>query len=153
SRTTLGREAAMFRPILALCLTAAATLPPSPSAAAFDRLRALEGEWSGTFEWSGARTGSGAMTVSYFVSGNGSALVETLSVDGKPTMTTVYHRDGTDLRMTHYCGAQNQPRLKADRIDLDRGLLDFEMVDITNLASPDAPHVDGFEMDLHDPNR
>ena len=61
-------------------------------------------------------------------------------------MTTVYHLDGADLRMTHFCGAQNQPRLKASRIDLAQGALDFSFVDITNLKSPDAPHVYGCEL-------
>jgi hypothetical protein len=61
-------------------------------------------------------------------------------------MTSVYHLDGTDLRLTHFCAAQNQPRLKAKRIDLDHGLIDFDFVDITNLRGPDAPHVHGLEI-------
>ena len=67
-------------------------------------------------------------------------------------MTSVYHLDGSDLRMTHFCGAQNQPRLKAKRIDLDHKALDFDFVDITNLKSPEAPHVHGLEIRLIDPN-
>jgi len=60
--------------------------------------------------------------------------------------------DGNDLRLTHFCGAQNQPRLKAKRIDLDHKAFDFDFVDITNLKSPDAPHVHGLEIRLLDPN-
>jgi len=67
-------------------------------------------------------------------------------------MTSVYHLDGNDLRLTHFCGAQNQPRLKAERIDLDNKAIDFSFVDITNLHSPDAPHVHGLEIHLIDPN-
>jgi hypothetical protein len=67
-------------------------------------------------------------------------------------MTSVYHLDGNDLRLTHFCGAQNQPRLKAKRIDLNRKAFDFDFVDITNLKSPDAPHVHGLEIRLLDPN-
>jgi hypothetical protein len=55
-----------------------------------------------------------------------------------------------DLRMTHYCAAQNQPRLKASRIDLANGIVDFSFVDATNLSSPNAPHVHGFEMRFAD---
>jgi hypothetical protein len=29
-------------------------------------------------------------------------------------MVTVYHMDGPDLVMTHYCAAGNQPRMKLD---------------------------------------
>ena len=52
--------------------------------------------------------------------------------------------------MTHYCAAQNQPRLKASQIDMAKGILNFDFVDATNLRSPDAPHVYGLEMRLLD---
>ena len=63
-------------------------------------------------------------------------------------MTSVYHLNSGDLLMTHYCAAQNQPRLKARQIDIAKGILDFEFLDATNLPSPDAPHVYGLEMRL-----
>src|SRR5579872_6012818 len=120
--------------------------------AALEKLRGLAGDWEGTVEWTGARTSHGAMNAKYYTTGNGSAVVEDLITDGTPVMTSVYHLDGPDLRMTHYCGAQNQPRLKANRIALDEGALDFGFVDITNLKSPDAPHVVGTEMRLLAPD-
>jgi hypothetical protein len=118
----------------------------------FVRLKSLAGDWKGTFEWSGARTGTGAMNASYYLTGGGSALVENLISDGTPVMTSVYHLDGPGLRMTHYCAAQNQPRLKAERIDSAQGAIDFGFVDITNLKSADAPHVHGLELRLIDPS-
>jgi hypothetical protein len=122
----------------------------SPAAAALARLATLTGEWEGSFEWTGGRTSRGAMNARYFTTGNGSAVVETLTMDGVPMMTTVYHTDGPDLRMTHYCAARNQPRLKASRIDLAGGAIDFAFVDATNLSAPDAPHVTGLEVRLGD---
>jgi hypothetical protein len=116
------------------------------SSAAFAQLRGLAGEWEGSFEWTGARTATGKVNATYSETGNGSAVVENLAMDGVPSMTSVYHLDGADLRMTHYCAAQNQPRLKARQIDLAKGVLDFEFLDATNLRSPDAPHVYGLEM-------
>ena len=101
---------------------------PAPGALA--RLAALTGEWEGSFEWTGGRASRGAMGARYFTTGNGSAVVETLTVDGVPSMTTVYHLDGPDLRMTHYCAARNQPRLKASRIDLANGAIDFERISL-----------------------
>ena len=124
----------------------------SSAAKALDQLKSLAGDWEGNAEWTGARTGSYPMNASYFVTGNGSALVENLITEGSATMTSVYHLDGAALRMTHFCGAQNQPRLKADQIDLSKGLINFAFVDITNLRSQDAPHVHGMEMGLIDPN-
>jgi len=122
----------------------------SAAAAALAKLRGLAGDWEGSVEWTGAITGTGKMNASYYVTGNGSAVVENLVAEGIPVMTSVYHLDGADLRMTHYCGSQNQPRLKAQRIDLAQGAVDFAFVDITNLRSPDATHVHGAEIRFGD---
>ena len=106
----------------------------------FDKLRALSGDWEGTVAW----TGKSASKVSahYYVTGNGSAVVEELS-NG---MTSVYHLDGADLRVTHYCAAQNQPRLRASSFGTDNNDIRFSFVDITNLRSPSDGHVSGLEI-------
>jgi hypothetical protein len=154
-RTALALVAATAL-VLAETALASGGAPParpaaeSTSAAALARLAALSGEWEGSVEWTGGRTGRGAMNARYFTTGNGSAVVETLIVDGAPAMTTVYHTDGPELRMTHYCAARNQPRLKASKIDLAAGILDFAFVDATNLSSPDAPHVTGLTVRFGD---
>lgn len=121
---------------------------PDSSKRALDRLRSLAGDWSGTFQWTGARTDAGKMNVHYYVTGNGSAIVEDLSTGDTPNMTSVYHADGADLRLTHFCGAQNQPRLKANKVDVANGVFAFDFLDATNLRSPDAPHVTGLEMHM-----
>jgi hypothetical protein len=109
----------------------------------FDRLRALAGEWEGSVEWSGARSEKGKMNATYYLTGAGSSVVENLTVSGTTLMTSVYHLDGLDLRMTHFCAAQNQPRLKATRFDDAKGAVEFSLLDITNLPSPGTPHVEG----------
>jgi len=129
-----------------LCLPSICVAEEHAAAAALEKLRALSGDWKGSFEWSGTRSDKGPMNASYYSTGNGSAVVENLTMDGVPVMTSVYHLDGADLRMTHYCAAQNQPRLKASRIDMARGIADFALVDITNLRSPEAGHVVGLEL-------
>jgi hypothetical protein len=91
------------------------------------------------------------MKVKYRLTGYGSAVVEDLGSDGDvPAMTSVYHQDGPDLRVTHFCGSRNQPRLKASRIDVAGGAFDFTFVDVTNLKSPYSPHVTGIELRLAD---
>jgi len=65
-------------------------------------------------------------------------------------MTSVYHLDGPVLRMTHYCGAGNQPRLRAEPASSDPRRIRFAFVDATNLADPRAPHVDGVELLFRD---
>ena len=132
--------------LLSLSTLGTSETQSSSGAEALAKLRTLAGEWAGPVEWSGARTDRGTMNVTYYVTGNGTAIVENLSTGGDPAMTSVYHLDGADLRMTHYCGVGNQPRLKASKIDLAHGAVDFSFVDATNLRSPDAPHVYGVEM-------
>ena len=124
--------------------------PPASAGAALAKLRTLAGEWDGSLEWTGARTGKGAIRAIYRTTGYGSAVVEDLISEGVTTMSSVYHEDGADLRMTHYCGARNQPRLKASRIDMAAGAIDFAFVDATNLKRPDAPHVVGVELRFAD---
>ncbi|MGH9424386.1 MAG: hypothetical protein ACRD3J_30725 [Thermoanaerobaculia bacterium] len=125
--------------------------PPNP---AFDWIKALAGQWSGTFHWSGARSDEGSMEATYYLTGNGSAVVENLSIGGQPVMTSVYHLNGSELRMTHFCGAGNQPRLKATTIKPDKKIIRFDFVDITNLSTDArlSGHVDGLEMRLVDNN-
>jgi hypothetical protein len=138
--------------LLSAAITSAFSAEQTESTKALGQIKALTGNWNGTFQWTGGRNDSGSMNATYYVTGNGSAVVENLMNESTPVMTSVYHLDGRDLRMTHFCGAQNQPRLKARRIDLDHGAIDFEFVDATNLRSPDAPHVHGLELRLIDTN-
>jgi hypothetical protein len=48
------------------------------------------------------------------VTAAGSAVQETLFPGQPHEMVSIYHRDGADLVMTHYCALGNQPRMKAD---------------------------------------
>ena len=48
------------------------------------------------------------------VTAGGSAVQETLFPGQPQEMVSVYHMDGADLVMTHYCMLGNQPRMKAD---------------------------------------
>src|SRR5258708_30371944 len=93
------------------------------SSKALGQIKALIGNWSGTFQWTGGRNDSGSMNATYYVAGNGSAVVENLMNQSVPVMTSVYHLDGPDLRMTHFCRAQNHPRLKPRHIHLDHGAI------------------------------
>ena len=95
--------------------------------AAFARLKRLEGSWD---------EAEYGRVVEYRLTGEGSALIEEFT--GDPPMTTVYHLDGDDLRLTHYCNAGNQPRMKA--AVYQDNTLKFDFVDVTNLSSPTAYH-------------
>jgi hypothetical protein len=126
---------------VAACLSSSAVLlAGTKESIAFDKLRALNGDWQGTVAWTGQPPSE--VSAHYHITGNGSAVVEDLS-NG---MMSVYHLDGADLRMTHFCAAQNQPRLKATTFGPDNSSITFSLVDITNLSSPKAGHVQGLDI-------
>ncbi len=104
-------------------LTVAALLAAAPSFASepasshgsdarFDRLKTLAGIWKGKGGEAGAKESFEAI-LTYRVTGAGSALVETMGPGTEHEMITVYHLDGEDLVLTHYCAAGNQPTMRA----------------------------------------
>lgn len=106
---------------LALALVAQAqsqSQSPASAAAAkatpLDRFKALSGDW---IDADGALGMKGKVAATYRVTGGGSAVVERLFVDMPHEMTTVYHLDGAELVLTHYCAAGNQPRMRARKTD------------------------------------
>ena len=137
---------------LILVIASALTAQDTPAAAMLEKIRGLDGRWEGTLQWTGGRTSTGSLTATYSQTGMHSAVVETLIMDSVPSMTSVYHLDGADLRMTHFCGAGNQPRLKASSVDLTRGMAEFAFVDITNLKNADAGHVIGARLHILAPD-
>jgi hypothetical protein len=66
------------------------------------------------------------------------------------TMTTLFHRNGADLMLTHYCMAGNQPRLKAIEYSADWRTAVFDFVDATNLRTPGAGHMHRVKYDFKD---
>jgi hypothetical protein len=50
----------------------------------------------------------------------------------------MYHVDGTDVVMTHYCGGGSQPRLKLDHTKASSEVMPFTYFDATNLENPAA---------------
>ena len=136
---------------LSLVLISAAPVKNTPASRMLAKLAHLEGNWEGDYDWTGARTGSGKIQAHYYASSFGSSVIEDMIMDGKPYMTSVYHLDGADLRVTHFCGAQNQPRLRADKVDESAGTAHFAFVDVTN-AGPKSGYVEEISIGTPDPN-
>lgn len=102
----------ILAPALCLAIIAPATSftqTESPAKQAFEKMKTLVGKWEGTMG-----EGKDAMKASvvYRLTGSGTALVEVLGPDSPFEMVTMYHLDGDNLVMTHYCGAGNQPSMK-----------------------------------------
>ena len=93
----------------------AAAAPPEAAAkapsAAFERFKALAGDWVSAEDAEMAKKGD--LVARYAVTAGGSAVVETIFPGQAHEMVTVYHADGPDLVLTHYCMEGNQPRMRA----------------------------------------
>ncbi len=94
---------------------------PAPVQPEFEQLKGLVGEWKAMGE--GAQT-----STSFELLAGGSALVERLKPGPGETMVNVYHADGGNVVMTHYCAAGNQPRYRCSK---KGSSLAFTMTDIT----------------------
>ena len=97
-----------------LTVTSGAPAGPQPAVAAFDRLKALAGEW---VDVDGSLGMKGQVAVVYRVTGGGNSVIETLFAGQPHEMTTVYSRDGRHVVLTHHCAAGNQPRMRAQSTD------------------------------------
>ena len=128
----------IFFTILALSLTTLLAGPPPGSGkgtAHLEKLKSLVGEWKG------ADKDGKPVSVSYKLVSDGKALMETLGMGAhKEDMVTMYHLDGDQLMLTHYCSMGNQPRMR-DVESKDENTIAFSFVDATNLASSDDPHM------------
>jgi hypothetical protein len=79
--------------------------------AAFDQLKKLAGDWV-ALDKDGKPTNQVISSIK--VTAGGSAIHETLFPGQEHEMVTIYHVDGNDLVLTHYCMLHNQPHLKLD---------------------------------------
>jgi hypothetical protein len=109
----------------------------SPNAARFEALKKLAGDWVEV-----GKDGKPTTTVltSIRVTAGGSAIHETIFPGTDKEMVTLYHLDGDDLILTHYCVLGNQPRLKAEP-GKDAKRIAFKFSGGTNLKSPDDMHM------------
>ncbi|HET6576190.1 MAG TPA: hypothetical protein VFG68_21485 [Fimbriiglobus sp.] len=83
----------------------------APAQAGLERIKKMAGTWVEA----GADGKPTDKVVSIVkVTAGGSAVHETIFPGGPMEMVSVYHLDGPDLVMTHYCMLGNQPRMKAD---------------------------------------
>jgi hypothetical protein len=120
---------------LALISVAAAGWAASKSQPEFDKLKSLAGNWEGK------ESGGKPVHINYKLVSGGTAVMESILESSDAQMITLYYLDGDHLMMTHYCMANNQPRMRADVTTSSPSNIKFSFVDVTNLSSPDAGHM------------
>jgi len=124
--------------------TVAAEATQTP-AEVFAKLKTLEGSWNASAEQiSGEPAAEGEPMLGRFefkVSGAGSVLMEVMGADTEHEMVNMYHMDGDDLVLTHYCAGGNQPTMMLDREGLAEGRLNFAFTGGTNLDPAVDQHI------------
>jgi hypothetical protein len=142
--TRILRSLFMIAIVTALALAATSAFAQTSSQKAFDAIKNMPGTWEGK-----SQDGS-ALRVDFKVTGGGSAVMS--EILGKEEMVSMFHLDGANrLLLTHYCSTGNQPRMQAD-VSPDGKTITFNYVDATNLAAPDAGHMQSMVLTLIDQN-
>jgi len=119
--------------VFAIGAASVAALAADTTAARFDKLKALAGDWTKS-------GGDGSVEASYRVTANGTAVVETLFPGTPHEMVTVFTIDKGNLVLTHYCAEGNQPHMKADRGG-DASSIAFKFDGGGNIKSPKDDHM------------
>jgi len=125
----------------------AATTPTAaawPTSASLERFKALAGDWVAAED--GDMVKKGDLVARYAVTASGSAVVETVFPGSEHEMVTVYHADGPDLVLTHYCMEGNQPRMRARGAQGPR--FDFAYDGGTNIDPKRDRHMHSATFDL-----
>ena len=136
--------------IAALALALALAAPAEPqgegeAAAAFNRMKALVGDWRN------AERPDSALRIRFSLTAGGTVLVEEWRRGTQPHSLTLYHRDGATLLATHYCPQGNQPRLALTTTT--PGQPRFAFHDATDLDPATESAVHDLAFDLTDPTR
>jgi hypothetical protein len=130
--------ASFFVAAQSLAAEPSAAAPVDPKAA-FEHLKSLAGEWQGQAAHGPQQ--SFPATVTYRLASNGTVVMETLMPGTPHEMISMYHLDGGDLVMTHYCGIGNQPHMKLDTTASTPNELKFAFVGGTNLDAAKDAHI------------
>src|SRR5918993_4455652 len=126
-----------------LAAVAAAAQTKSPAAQGFDKLKALDGEW---IDVDGVFGEKGKVAVTYRVTGAGHTVVESFPVGTAHEMVTVYHLDGPDLVLTHYCTSNNQPRMTSK--GLIGNAVSFAFAGGANIDPAKTSHMHGARLEF-----
>lgn len=126
--------------------------------AVFERLATLEGTWKGPLQGEGEEAEAEAATVTeavhdFRVSAGGSVVMEIMAPGTQYEMINMYHLDGDDLLLTHYCSGGNQPRMRLNRqtSTMDNLLFDFDGG--TNLDPATDTHIHSARIQWLDKDR
>ncbi len=142
------RKAMLWSLVLALALAAASAVEAGGVRAdeALDQLRSLAGTWNGEARGEGEEAKAEAEQAAPVVheiqvSAAGTVVMETMNPGTEHEMINMYHLDGEELVLTHYCASGNQPTMRLDREQSTASKLVFDFTGGTNLDPAVDVHI------------
>ena len=149
----LSLSSALFALLVAASLVAATPSAASAASitgsAAYQQMTKFAGEWTGTTQ----TPGGSPVSVVYKVTSAGKTVMETLFPGTDHEMVSMYHMDGPELVMTHYCSAGNQPHLRFNESKSTPNEFVFDFVGGTNLDPARDGHIHGLVLRLKSDNQ
>jgi hypothetical protein len=103
----------------------------------FEALKKLAGDW---VEVGKDGKPTDKVVSSFRLTSAGTSVQETLFPGEEKEMITMYHLDGANLVLTHYCSLGNQPRMRAEP-GKEANKIAFKFTGATNLKSSDDHHI------------
>jgi len=122
------------------------------AARVFEQLKELQGTWRGEArELTGPKgtvqEGQGfPVNHEFRVSAAGSVVMEIMGPGTGHEMINMFHLDGPDLVLTHYCAEGNQPSMRLNRVGSSDNTLKFDFAGGTNLDPAVDQHIHSSEI-------
>jgi hypothetical protein len=146
------RRIVMTNSVRTVALTLLAIALAATAYAQTDAQRAFAAIKNMPGTWEGKATDGHPLQVTFKVVSGGSAVMSEIVGHGPEDMISMFNLDGPGkLLMTHYCGVGNQPRMQAS-VSPDGKVITFTYFDATNLATPDAGHMQKMVLTMLDEN-
>ncbi len=111
---------------------------------ALELIKSLQGDWQGVVN---GPEGEEKTEVSYRITSNGSAVVETLFKGTPMEMTSVYYDKRGKLMMTHYCAIGNRPTMSL--VDEDAHSITMDYHSGEELDPEKDMHIHGLHLTLN----
>jgi hypothetical protein len=83
--------------------------------ALFEELKKLQGDWDAQWQSRTYQADKPAVRTQIRVIAGGTAVRETTGTGTDQEMASIYHLDGNDLVITHYCALGNQPQMRLSK--------------------------------------
>ncbi len=116
------------------------------NAKSLEMIKSLQGEWQ-LVKMNGENPPEPGVST-FNVTSMNSSVREVMFPGSAHEMTNMYHMNGGELMVTHYCGAGNQPRMRS--VAVSPGHVEFKTESVTNLDTMDTEFMGELTLDMAD---